>query len=128
MNSLLKWACLPLPIVLAIRYFSLQPNEHFFALNNVELYVFGACAALGIISFWHNLIRERCPQCKTYNPIFLGEKEVDRFIGSKEAKGEYGEGRTTRHQVSTTLAKLNLYYSCPNCSYKWHNVVKREVK
>jgi hypothetical protein len=63
------------------------------------------------------------------SPHFIGEKEIERFVGTKQVNGRDGEGRTTVHHVSTTFARLEYHYVCSNaaCTFRWHDVRKREV-
>ena len=133
MNIVLTWAFLPLLFAVAYRFFFAEASQipwyHFQYMSTFELYLYTVCIVLGLVSVWHNFVRDRCPQCRAVNPEFLGEREIDRFVGSKKVHGKDGQGRTTTHHVSTTFARLEYHYSCSSsdCRAKWHTLVKREV-
>lgn len=131
MNNFLKFAWLPLGmwglyrtilnLVWKVDAFAFQ------SYSKTELEVVAICFFFAMVSFWHNIIRARCPNCRGVDHGIVGEEEVDRFIGSKEVSGTDGKGRTTKNHVSVTYRKMKNRHRCKSCQHTWYSHVNREM-
>lgn len=95
-------------------------------LNEWELWVYGAGAAVTVASVWHLFFRLRCPHCNAVNPIYKGAEEIDRWVGTKTVMEEIGKGKRVKRSVPTTFVKLSHHYRCGSCGRTWTKEEKRE--
>jgi hypothetical protein len=91
-----------------------------------EKWVIGLTAALFCIWFWNKFIRRRCPQCKSTKYNFLGEKEIDRWLGTKQVTEKLASGKTKTRTVNTTFIKIQRFFKCNDCGHDWSEISKEE--
>jgi hypothetical protein len=133
MDQFLKLAWLPLAVAVLVtvlfNWLTGAPWYDVAGMGAVGVGIVGVCIGLALLSFWHHGWREKCPVCQSTNPSLMREKEIDRFVGSKQVNGTDGQGRTTTHHVSTTFAKIECHYTCSSaaCRHAFKRVRKREV-
>lgn len=77
-------------------------------------------------------MRRRCPNCKSTSYDFLGEEELDRWIGTKKVKESTtlpsGKSMTRIREIPTTYVEIKRYFKCHNCGYQWFEISKEEKK
>lgn len=82
--------------------------------------------------FWNKFLRRRCPNCKSTSYDFLGEEELDRWIGTKKVKESTtlpsGKSMTRIREIPTTYVEIKRYFKCHNCGYQWFEISKEEKK
>ncbi|WP_407852818.1 hypothetical protein [Burkholderia gladioli] len=133
MDKFLNYSLIGVPLSLAIRFFWSSHTgvdfSDFSSLENWELYFYGASLLLAVIWFWNIAIRTRCPKCRSTNAAFLGEEEIDRWVGTKKVSEKLSNGQSTKRSVSTTFERVRLLYECVDCRHGWtSSPIKREKK
>lgn len=93
-----------------------------------EKWIIGVTISFFCIWFWNKFIRRRCSKCKSTNYEFLGEKEIDRWLGTKQVTENLASGKKETRTVQTTFVKIERFYKCKNCGYNWSEVSKEEKK
>ena len=130
MNKFLSFAFIPAVLIFVYRFFlASHYGTEWSDYGPIEGKFYLACGVLFALSFWHLLVRNRCPECRAVSPHFLRRDEVDRFVGSKKVNGTDGKGRSTTSHVSVTYAKMHTRFRCANrnCEHVWVRASKHEV-
>lgn len=132
MDRFLNFGLLGVPVSLAIRYFWASFHgldvADFRTFEEWEYCLYGASLLLVLVWIWNVAIRHRCGACRSANVQFLGEREVDRFVGTKKVPEKLNNGKSTTRTVSTTFVKLKRDYCCGDCPNSWSTgPYKREL-
>lgn len=131
MDKLLNFGLLGIAVSAVVRYFWAKVNDLSYldvhSLENWELWLYGISALVAVAWFWHVLIRTRCPNCRSTAVVYRGERELDRWVGTKKVTEQLSGGKSTTRSVSTTFEKVQKLYRCADCGHEWaSSPIKRE--
>lgn len=108
-------------IATAFRYFYSKhlgiPFAAIFHPSELQLWIYWVSLFWLFLSFWNVSIRRQCPRCGATKYRFLGEREIDRWVGPKKVTKE----RETK-TVSTTFVKIEKIWECRLCGNNWGEV------
>jgi hypothetical protein len=85
-----------------------------------------ALLAVVVAFCWQRFVRNRCTSCRSTRVERVGEREIDRWRGTKQVSERTTRGTKTRH-VQTTYVKVQFDYRCAECQQAWSKVRKEEL-
>lgn len=101
----------------------------FMSMGVDDLKLYGIAVIWLLLALW-NILRYRCPKCRSTKYGLLEVKELDRWVGTKNVKESLNDGSSTTRAVSTTFVKLKKVFCCygHGCDHHWHMIVKEEKR
>ena len=96
---------------------------------NWEFVMIVAGLIVAAFVYFYFFILVKCPKCgRRGKSRKLGEKEIDRWKGSKEVEDKDSSGNViAKRTISVDYAKIEIYRECKECSHKFSIFKKREL-
>lgn len=126
LNSGFVFLAIALIIRFAISYFSNDSFTHIAQMADWEKWFYGFAIVMFSISFWHQVIRRRCPDCRSTEHAALGTEEIDRWVGIKKVTENIGNGKTRERHLNVTRIKTRSFFKCGQCEKQWSETKEHE--
>lgn len=123
MNMILNLSFVPFVLCLLFRLIISSmwelPYANVRTFTELEFWMYGVSLALLALSFWHHLVRRRCPECRSTYVTTFGSHEYNQVHRIKKMTERDNNGNSVTRNLNVTVGQWRHKHRCRECSKEW---------